>query len=87
MDFTEARDDTRHEHAGDDTVQDSDEEKGPGGEPVVKHYTYAGTRIPNWIVTHYSDLVATLKSPGDYPDLDLWKIGKTFGVAPFIKPV
>ena len=71
MDFTEARDDTRHENAGDDTVQDSDEEKGPGGEPAIKHYTYAGIRIPNWIVTHYPDLVATLKSHGDYPDLAL----------------
>ena len=74
MDTTEVRDDTRHERAGDDTVQDSDEEKGPGGAPVIKHYTYAGTRIPNWIVTHYPDLVATLQSPGDQPNviLDDW---------------
>ena len=68
MDTTPARDDTQHESVGDDSAQDSDEEKGPGGAPVVKHFTYAGTRIPHWIVKHYPDLVATLLSPGDEPD-------------------
>ena len=63
MDTTPAHDDTKHESGGDDSAQDSDEEKGPGGAVTctriphwIKHYpdlvatTYAGTRIPHWLV-------------------------------------
>ena len=56
MDTTTAGDDTKLQSDGDDTAPDSDEEdRGPDGKPVIKHFTYAGTRIPHWLVKNYPD--------------------------------